>query len=79
MRYYQPLWEALKKHKSISINASESNHKAIARMISKEKDMDLAFKNAEGWRTMFLRFRTVQNKLVVTLSYPKKDLLPGEY
>jgi len=48
MRKYQPIWDAIKENKSISIKAPSANHRRIILAVRKEKTNDL------GWKTLQL-------------------------
>ena len=44
MRYYEPIWLRLKKHKTVSITAPKPLHPRIIKAVVKEKYLDLGFK-----------------------------------
>jgi len=44
MRKYQPIWEHLKEHKSISLAADSSLHDRIIMAVYKEKNKDVGWK-----------------------------------
>lgn len=52
---YQPAWIRLKAKDRVRIEVEPENLKTVKRMISKRKDMDLAFKmmNADRYRLRF--------------------------
>lgn len=71
MRKYQPIWEKLKKTHITTLVAPISDHDSITRMVIKEKDIDLAFKQtcADKHTRYRLRAKTNLKKgtLVLTL------------
>ena len=44
MRKYQPIWEQLKLHGTVSLSANPSLHKRIIKAVTKEKLNDLGYK-----------------------------------
>ena len=79
LRQYEPLWEALKKHRSVTIVAPIHKHHTIIRMVSKEKWQDTAFKEKEGWRMLWLSYVIHGNEITFTLSYKATELLPRDF
>lgn len=78
LRMYEPVWEALKKHKTVTLNAKPSLHKRIAKAIQKEKWADEEFKNKEGWRKMWMTHISKGNEITFSLSYKLDELLPKD-
>ncbi len=75
LRMYEPVWEALKKHKTVTLNAKPSLHKRIAKAIQKEKWADDSFKQREGWRMMWLTHISNGNEITFSLSYKLNELV----
>ena len=44
MRYYQGIWEKLKKDKVVRITANRHHHPRIIKAVTKEKWLDVGFK-----------------------------------
>ena len=44
MRKYQPIWLALKEHRTCTISAPKHLHARIIKAVIKEKDIDLLYK-----------------------------------
>ena len=44
MRKYQPIWEQLKLHSTVSLSATPALHKRIIKAVIKEKLKDLGYK-----------------------------------
>ena len=82
LRMYEPLWEALKKHKSVTISAPPEKHKLIIRMVSKEKWQDTEFKKKEGWRMYWLSYEFSSQdptQLTFYLNFKLSEMLPHEF
>lgn len=76
-RMYAPLWEALKKHSVVSINAPAYLHKRICKAVIKEKWMDTDYKLREGWRMKYLTYscNAAENRITFFLNYKLTDIL----
>ena len=72
-RRYQPVWERLKVEHSVRIEADSCHHRTIKRMLSKEKDQDVAWKLVQQVKNTgpVLRFSSVGNILTVQLAFTK--------
>lgn len=81
LRMYVPLWEAIKKHKTVTIAAPAKKHRLIVRMVSKEKWLDQAYKDKLGWRMEWLSYTVNAEKTEITfrLNFRLNELLPGEF
>jgi len=75
LRMYQPVWIALKTHKSVTILAPPNLHKRIAQAVKKEKCYDLKFKEREGWRMMWLTYHSSGNELTFQLNYKLHEIM----
>ena len=73
MRTYQPIWENLKQHKTVTIQANPSAHPRIIKAVSKEKDKDLAYRLlvAESYQRAVMRAKINGNQITFIL-----DILP---
>lgn len=76
-RMYIPLWEAIKKHSIVQINAPAAKHARICKAVIKEKWMDQEFKQQEGWRMKYLTYscNAETNTITFFLNYKLTDLL----
>ena len=74
-RMYIPLWEAIKKHKVVSVTAPKHLHKRIKQAVKKEKCYDVAYTQREGWRMEYLTFSSQGNVLTFFLNYKLTDIL----
>lgn len=48
MRKYQPIWEQIKLHSTVSLAAETKAHARIVKAVRKEKDIDV------GWKLLLL-------------------------
>lgn len=73
MRTYQPIWEALKQSKTITIQANPSAHPRIIKAVSKEKDKDVGYRLmiSESYQRSVLRAKINGNQVTFIL-----DILP---
>ena len=77
-RQYEPIWSALKKHKTITVSSPVHLHKRLIKAVIKEKWLDTSFKKKEGWRKMWLTYHTRENEVTFQLSYKLTELLPKD-
>ena len=70
MRYYQPLWEKLKKEKVVSLTANRLHHPRIIKAVSKEKWMDFAHK---ALHDKIATLSHTRNGAVLTFRLHEKD------
>jgi len=75
LRQYQPIWLALKKHKTVTVRAPKHTHKRLVKAVVKEKWLDDQFKNKEGWRMMWLSYVIHEDEVTFTISYKLTELL----
>lgn len=54
-RDYAPIWEALKKHRSVELNVPAKLHKRVKKAIIAEKYLDKRWKE-KNWRKEVLQF-----------------------
>lgn len=80
-RMYLPLWETLKKHKTVTVSCPAHLHKRVVKAVSKEKWMDAAFKKKEGWRKQFITYTLFpeENKITFRLHCRIEELLANEF
>jgi len=78
-RDYLPIWEALKKHRSVELNVPAKLHRRIKKAIIAEKYRDVAFKSA-GWRKSILQFDLIpqDNKIKVRLVHFLQDTVAND-
>ena len=74
---YAPLWQALKTHGVVTVNAPAHLHKRVCKAVIKEKWMDLDFKMKEGWRMKYLTYRcnAEKNQITFFLNYKLTDVI----
>ncbi len=77
-RQYQPIWQALKKHKTVTVLSPSHLHKRLVKAVIKEKWMDDQFKKREGWRAMRLTYAIKNNEVTFFLSYKLTELTSGD-
>jgi hypothetical protein len=80
LRQYQPIWLALKKHKTISVYSPPHLHARLIKAVIKEKYMDDRFKKKEGWRKMWLTYsiNSETNEVTFFLNYRLNELTAGD-
>ena len=67
MRQYEPIWNALKKNKSVQVRADFRAHKRIYKAVVKEKWLDLGFKIETDPYYAILSHSSKGNILTITM------------
>lgn len=78
MRVYQPIWEALKTNKTVTIQANPSSHPRIIKAVTKEKDKDVGYKLmvSETYQRAVLRAKI--NGAQITFNLSHEPLTPAQ-
>lgn len=74
-RQYEPIWQALKKHKTITVRCPIHTHARLVKAVIKEKWMDTKFKQREGWRKMWLTYSITNDEVTFYLNYRLNELM----
>lgn len=75
MRMYMPIWLALKEHKIVTVTVPARLHARIIKAVIKEKWLDRAFNEREGWRKLWLHYHISGNEITFSLKYRLNDLV----
>jgi hypothetical protein len=74
-RMYEPIWDALAKHKTVTVTVPKHLHKRVCKAVILEKWKHKEFNQKEGWRMYWLTYNIHDDEITFQLSYKLTEIL----